>query len=131
MRRLNGHGDGRGDRPVDRHRGFRKTLGVLIAAGCIAIAGASTTALAQAARNAARGDELQRVDRIRELEQLELNTRYHANEAVPPGQRLLIDYGGYVSFNYLSLDDPDGTNHGLRQTQGVGYVRLNYDGVHE
>ena len=80
---------------------------------------------------AANAEELQRLRRLEELRLLEFDTRVRANTAIPPGQRLLLDYGAYASFNVLDLDDPEGENHILRETEGIGYARLNIDGVHE
>ena len=53
------------------------------------------------------------------------------NPDIPPGQRLFLDYGGYFSFDYLSIDDAAHNNHGLRQYELVGYVRANLDGAQE
>jgi hypothetical protein len=77
------------------------------------------------------GEQIQRENRIRELQRLEYDRRLRANRDVPPGQRLLFDYGGYVTGNYLSLDDSEGDNHILREYDGIGYVRLNVDGAQE
>ncbi len=74
---------------------------------------------------------LQRAARIQELERLELDTRLRANPDVPLSQRALIDYGGYVTFNYLSLDDPQSDNHVLRQYDLVGYARIQLDGAND
>jgi hypothetical protein len=42
-------------------------------------------------------EQLQRQNRIDELRRIELDQRLRANQAVPPGQRILVDYGGYIS----------------------------------
>lgn len=76
-------------------------------------------------------EQLQRENRIQELQRLELDRRLRANRDIPPGQRLLFDYGGYASANYLDLDDPAGDSHILRQYDGIGYFRLNVDGAQE
>jgi hypothetical protein len=104
-----------------------------LAAGA-AVAAAATLALPAAAfaqADAGRAEQLQRQNRIQELQRLELDRRLRANQDIPPGQRALFDYGGYVSGNYLTLDDPQGDNHILRQYDGIGYVRLNVDGAQE
>lgn len=76
-------------------------------------------------------EALQRQARIEELQKFELDTRYRANEDIPPGQRVLIDYGVFLQFSYLSLDDAIDKNHILRQYDVVPYVRLNLDGAQE
>jgi hypothetical protein len=85
-------------------------------------------ALGQAAPSA---QALQQANRQLQLQQFERDTRLLANPDVPPGERLLLDYGGYVSFDYLSIDDANHNNHGLRQYQLVGYLRANLDGAQE
>ena len=106
-------------------------------AGAIALltAGLASPALAQQAvpnPNAGAGaEQLQREARLRELEQFDLDNRYRANDAVPPGQRALVDYGAFLQASYLSLDDSAKSNHGLRQYDFVPYLRLNFDGAQE
>jgi hypothetical protein len=78
---------------------------------------------------AAQGDQLERFER--RLEQINRDTRLRVNPDVPAEQRTLFDYGGYLSLNYLTLDDQNGNTHGLRQYDIVGYAHLNLDGVHE
>jgi hypothetical protein len=80
-------------------------------------------------RPAAAQTELERFER--KLEQIERDTRLRVDQRVPAEQRTLFDYGGYLSLNYLSLDDQNGNTHGLRQYDLVGYAHLNLDGVHE
>lgn len=83
-----------------------------------------------AAAPLARGQaELERFER--QLEQINRDTRLRVDQRIPAAQRTLFDYGGYLSLNYLSLDDQNGNTHGLRQYDLVGYAHLNLDGVHE
>jgi hypothetical protein len=82
-------------------------------------------------QDAASARELQRQSRIQELQRLELDTRYRVNTEVPPTERALIDYGGYFTFNYLSLDDSERDNHVLRQYDIVGYTRVQFDAANE
>lgn len=98
-----------------------------------ALSAAATLALPTlaAAQDPGAAEQLQRESRIRDLQRLELDRRLRANRDVPPGQRTLFDYGGYVTANYLDLDDPQGDNHILREYDGIGYVRLNVDGAQE
>jgi hypothetical protein len=73
--------------------------------------------------------ELERFQR--QLEQIQRDTRVRVDSRIPAEQRTLFDYGGYLSLQYLSLDDQNGDNHGLRQYDLVGYANLNLDGVHQ
>ena len=45
----------------------------------------------------------------------------------PVGQRTLLQYGAYLSVNYLSLDDSNHNNHTLWQPELVLYGRLDLD----
>ena len=74
-------------------------------------------------------DATQRFDR--ELQQLHLDTAVLANPAVPADQRALLDYGGYATISYLSLDDLNRKNHVLDQYDLVGYADYNVDQVQE
>ncbi|MEE9211033.1 MAG: alginate export family protein [Phycisphaeraceae bacterium] len=67
----------------------------------------------------------------RQLEQIRRETQLLVEPSVPPEQRAVIDYGGFVSFNFLAIDDLGQNTHILRQTDVVVYTRLNFDGVHE
>ena len=112
----------------------RRVWGLALGAGVCGVATACLPriAAAQVNVNAPRGaEQIQRENRISELQRLELDRRLRANRDIPPGQRLLFDYGGYVTGNYLSLDDPEGDNHILREYDGIGYARLNIDGAQE
>ena len=57
--------------------------------------------------------------------------RLRADQDIPPGQRLLLDYGAYVTYSYLSVDDRTHNNHGLREGDLFAYVRANLDGAQE
>jgi hypothetical protein len=97
----------------------------------LAVVAASSLARAQTPPSEATSLALQQANRLQQLQELQEDQRYRANPDVPTDQRLLIDYGGYASFNYLSLDDASHNNHGLRDYQVVGYTRLNLDGAQE
>src|SRR5579871_60739 len=73
----------------------------------------------------------EQANRELQLQQFQDDMRLRANPDIPPGERLLLDYGGYASFNYLSVDDANHDNHGLRQYELVGYLRANLDGAQE
>lgn len=75
--------------------------------------------------------QAQQAARIQELQQLELDTRERANEAVPVGQRLYVDYGLYLQLQYLSTQDLTGDHHVLRQGDLIPYARFNIDGAQE
>ena len=120
-----------GRRSTVRRR--RAAAGALAAAGGLwAALGMPLPASAQVTGFDSAGERaLQREARLRELQQLELDQRLRANQDVPPGQRLLVDYGGFYTFSYLSLEDQDDDNRVLRQHELIGYGRLNLDGAHE
>jgi hypothetical protein len=67
----------------------------------------------------------------RQLDQFEYSSRIEANPDIPVGQRLLVDYGGYVSYNYLSDDDPSQNTHILSDTTATAYALLNLDNAQE
>src|SRR5436190_10509966 len=87
--------------------------------------------LASAARAQPAPGALQAGRFERNLEQIREQTLIRANEAIPVDQRLTLEYGGYISFGYLSLQDNVANTHGLRQSELVGYARANFDGAHE
>ena len=95
----------------------------------LATASVFAGALLGLASAASAQTELERFQR--QLEQIQRDTRLRVDERIPATQRMVFDYGGYLSLNYLSLDDQNGSNRGLRQYDLVGYGRLNFDGVHE
>ena len=57
--------------------------------------------------------------------------RLRINPDIPADQRALLDYGGYFTFNFFSIDDIQQKTHILRQYDLVAYARLNIDNVHE
>src|SRR5687768_13189239 len=61
----------------------------------------------------------------RQLEQIQREQRVMADTAVPVDQRMLVDYGGYISGSFASIDDPAQESHFLRQYDLVGYGRVN------
>lgn len=74
----------------------------------------------------------QQVDRFqRQLDEFRAASRYRVNEAIPAGTRAYYDYGLFTSLNYLSLDDANLDNRGLRQADFTGFARVNLDGIHE
>jgi hypothetical protein len=73
---------------------------------------------ASSASSAQAQTSLERFDR--QLEQIRRDTESRALADVPPEQRALIDYGGFLSFDYFSIDDANLDNHILRQYQLVG-----------
>jgi hypothetical protein len=102
----------------------RSSLAVLAASLSLA----PTIALAQRSPGA---EQLQRISRLNELEQIRRDSRLQANEKIPPGQRLLFDYGAYLTLDYVSVDDSVENNHVLREYEFLPYVRLNFDGAQE
>src|SRR5690242_12647110 len=67
----------------------------------------------------------------RQLELIQRQTDARAASGVPAEKRALIDYGGYLSFDYFSIDDSNLQNHGVRQYQAIGYARFNLDAAQE
>lgn len=81
------------------------------------------------ASSAAAQVDLERFER--QLEQIQRDTQLRVDTSVPPDQRVLIEYGGYLTFSFVTIDDPAQNTHYLRQTDLNGYLRVNLDGVHE
>jgi hypothetical protein len=67
----------------------------------------------------------------KQLEQLHRDQYLRIDQSIPPQRRALVDYGAFLSFSYLSLDDQNNDNHVLRQTDLIGYARVNIDNVSE
>ena len=67
----------------------------------------------------------------RSAEQIRRETARQVMREVPPGQRPLLDFGGYLTFSYLSFDDSANDNHAYRGYDLVGYARLNFDDAHD
>ncbi len=86
-------------------------------------------ALLLAAQPAYAQVDLERFER--QLEQIQRDTRLRADQSIPTEQRALLDIGGFFSFNFLAIDDPDQETHILRQSDLNAYARLNIDNVHE
>src|SRR5207248_4078043 len=78
---------------------------VIAAAALLVAALTAGSAAAQPAAGGASRQDIQRQERFNELQQLQVDTRLRANEDIPFNQRALIDFGGYVSVQYISLDD--------------------------
>lgn len=66
-----------------------------------------------------------------ELDRLRRETILEASKDIPMGQRAFLDYGAYLSFNYLTVDDNNNDSHALRQTDFVTFARMNFDGAQE
>lgn len=110
-----------------------RLAGVLLAVGLAVGAGVPAWGQASPGNGSDRVQQLQREQRLRELDQFNLDRRVRANEMIPVGQRALVDYGGLLTLGYLNVRDADGTNpnKGARLYELVGYARVNLDGVHE
>jgi hypothetical protein len=101
-------------------------------AGCVfLLAAASAYGQATPAVNAANQEEVAEANFQRQMDQFQYSSRIHVNQDIPPDQRLLLDYGGYLSFSYLSVTDPTNNTHVLRDTDLVLYARANLDNVQE
>jgi hypothetical protein len=100
-----------------------KSLHLIGVAGLVLSAAGSVGAQQQVSSSAEKFE--------RNMQQIRQDTLIQANTAIPVDQRVTLDYGGYVSFGYLSLDDNNNDNHGLRQSELVAFARANFDGAHE
>jgi hypothetical protein len=101
------------------------------AAACLVAAFAFALSPARAPAQESSDNALQRAQRFQQLQQMQIDQRIRVNQSIPADQRLLIDYGGYFTFDYLSLDDSSNNNHGLRDYDLVTYLRLNFDNANE
>ena len=106
-----------------RRRLWQPTLAA--AAVFLAAAMAPVTAVGQP-REAAT---LERFER--QLERQQRESRVLVDPTIQPVDRVLIDYGAFVTPSFFTVDDPDGHSHVLRQYDLVGYGRVNFDGAHE
>jgi Alginate export len=73
--------------------------------------------------------QVERFDR--QLESIRRNTRLSINPEVPVSERAYLDYGGYTTVSYLSLDNPSLTNTAFWQYETGAYLDLIFDGTHE
>jgi hypothetical protein len=85
--------------------------------------------LAFVANSAAAQTSVERFNR--QLEQIQRETTLQADTNVPVDQRTLVDYGGYFTGSYLTVEDFNRDTHVLREADLVGYARVNIDGAHE
>jgi hypothetical protein len=115
---LGGFGNRSEGARISRFR-FQISVGL----GCL-LAIAGTAAAQQGQRQ-----QLERFDR--QMEQIQRETRVRADQSVPADQRALIDYGAYMSAQFVSIDDPEQRSHLLQQYDLVVYARVNVDGAHE
>ena len=109
-----------------RKTGPRTAAACLLGVGGASLFGGSDVALAQQQRQQAAVERFER-----QLEQIQRENRVIADTAVPVDQRMLVEYGGYVTGSIAAIDDPDQETHILRQYDLVGYGRVNVDGAHE
>jgi hypothetical protein len=107
------------------------------AVGAAAVGLMSVTALAQTppglpqetADITANKTDVAEANFQKSLDQFQNSSRVKANEDIPPSQRLLVDYGAYLTFDYLSVQDPTGNTHILREEDLVAYGLVNLDNV--
>ncbi len=105
----------------------RRPTCLLPAAAAAAVVGAmSSIAVAQDAQSQRALDRFER-----QLEQIRRDTRLQVQPDIPLDQRVYFDLGAFTSFNYVSLDDAEGNNRGLRETDLTLYARMNIDGAHD
>ncbi|HUB26729.1 MAG TPA: hypothetical protein VL992_14990, partial [Tepidisphaeraceae bacterium] len=80
---------------------------------------------------AANQEEVAEANFQRQMDQFQYSSRIHVNPDIPPDQRLLLDYGGYITFDYLTVTDPINNTHVLRDTALVLYGRATLDNAQE
>ena len=91
------------------------------------VAVAAVAAIAAPAARAQPG-----VERFeRQVEQIQRDTLRLQGDSLTIEDRIIADYGGYVTFGYYSIDDAIGSNHVLRQWELLGYARFNLDNAQE
>ncbi len=66
----------------------------------------------------------------RSLEQIRRDIDSAADSSIPASQRALIDFGGWATASYFSIDDTTGGSHGLRQYDLNLYTSINLDNAH-
>jgi hypothetical protein len=100
-------------------------------AALLAVVLTAGAAVGQPLAGGASRQDIQRQERFNELQQIEIDSRLRANEEIPFNERALIDFGGYISAQYISLDDKDHNNHGFWQPELDLYFRYNLDAANE
>lgn len=88
---------------------------------CAAIAAAAPPALAQ--------NDMDRFNR--QLEQIRRSSRVVPSAATTLSGRTYVDAGAFFTLSYLSLDDSDLNNRGLRQYDLTAYGSASFDGAHD
>lgn len=104
-----------------QHKPYNSGVGCTRLIVAITLVSSACIALAQS--------PVERADRT--LERIRREQTLAIDRNVSADRRAFFDYGGFIAFNYASLDDSLRKNHGLRQADLIGYTRLNLDGVHE
>jgi hypothetical protein len=100
-----------------------REIASLLAVVTLLSASAGTTH-AQDARN-----RLEKFER--QLELIRRESYQQPSPGVSAGRRALIDYGLSVRFIFAAIDDRSQDTHLLRQTDAVGFARVDLDGVHQ
>ncbi len=85
---------------------------------------AANDAFAQVAQN-----RLEKFER--QLESIRRESYLQPSPGVSAGRRALIDYGLSVRFFFAAIDDRAQNTHLLRQTDAVGFARIDLDGIHQ
>jgi len=67
----------------------------------------------------------------RSLEQIRRERELRVSAALEPGQRALLEMGGFGSFNFFSFEDSSDETRTLRETDLNLYTSLNLDDVHQ
>src|SRR5687768_11703551 len=99
-----------------------RVVGSISLCVCVGLGFAARTASGQGADPGLERFE-RRLEQIRREETARVTGARPADPR-PVGSRMLLDYGGYLAFNLLSLDDSEEHNHVLRQYDAIVYGRL-------
>jgi len=67
----------------------------------------------------------------RAIDDILRSQEYKPDLNIPANQRMILEYGGSVSLNFLAMDDTDQETHIFRQSVLSGYLHVNVDGVHD
>ncbi len=110
---------------------IRQFIPVIVLIACLPLAAARAQNTPRPGQGPVFGQSAENERFERQLDQIRRDTELRIDNRIPPEQRALIDYGAFLTFTYVSLDDPNGDNHVLRQYDVVGYARMNLDGAQE
>jgi len=98
---------------------------------CFAIAVAALVPMPMSGTGYAQSSNTNLEQLERELDRIRRQRRRRADEDIPVTRRAQLDFGGFLSQYFLTVDDIGGETHILRDTELILYGRANLDGAHE